>query len=94
MTTEVMMQLLLQFGLVPGLFVWLLYNNQREHKFEREKSQERERQLMEHIAKSDENMNKFADSLSKIGDTMNTIDKSLCYLQKDVENLKRGDSIV
>jgi archaellum component FlaC len=89
MTTEVMMQLLLQFGLVPGLFVWLLYNNQSEHKIEREKSQERERQLMEHIQKSDENMNKFADSLSKIGETMNTIDKSMGYLQRDVEGLKK-----
>jgi hypothetical protein len=88
MTTEVMMQLLLQFGLVPGLFVWLLFTNQKEHKVARESSQTREQRLMEHIAKSDETLTQFAVSLSKIGETLNTIDKSMGYLQRDVENLK------
>ena len=88
MTTEVIAQLCLQFGLVPGLFVWLLFTNQKEHKSDREKSQERERKLMEHLSKSDENMNKFASSLEKIGETMNSLDKSMGYLQRDVEELK------
>ena len=81
MTTEVIMQLALQFGLVPGLFVWLLVSNQKEHKFEREKSQEREVKLMEHISKSDE-------TLTKIGETLAQIDKSMAFLQRDVEELK------
>ena len=88
MTTEVISQLLLQFGVVPGLFIWLLFNNQKEHKISRESSQTREQQLMEHIAKSDEALNKFADSLAKIGETLNTIDKSMAFLQRDVEDLK------
>ena len=88
MTTEVISQLLLQFGVVPGLFIWLLFNNQKEHKISRESSQTREQQLMEHIAKSDETLNQFAASLAKIGETLNTIDKSMCYLQRDVEELK------
>ena len=88
MTTEVMMQLLLQFGLVPGLFVWLLFTNQKEHRVARESSQLRERQLMEHISKSDETLTQFAISLSKLGETLNTIDKSMGYLQRDVEKLK------
>jgi len=88
MTTEVLSQLLLQFGVVPGLFIWLLFNNQKEHKISRESSQTREQQLMEHIAKSDETLNHFAASLAKIGETLNTIDKSMGYLQRDVESLK------
>jgi len=88
MTTEVISQLILQFGVVPGLFIWLLFNNQKEHKISRESSQTREQQLMEHIAKSDETLNQFAASLAKIGETLNTIDKSMSYLQRDVENLK------
>jgi septal ring factor EnvC (AmiA/AmiB activator) len=88
MTPEVMSQLILQFGVVPGLFVWLLFTNQKEHKISRESSQTREQQLMEHISKSDETLNQFATSLAKIGETLNTIDKSMCYLQRDVEGLK------
>ena len=103
MTPEVIAQLAVQFGLIPTLVIYLVYTdrkdrNEREARYiedtkvEREKSQERERQLMNHIAKSDENMNKFADSLDKIGETLNGMDKSLNYLQKDVEGLKRGDN--
>lgn len=88
MTTEVIVQLILQFGLIPGLFVWLLYNNQKEHKTEREKSQEREQQLMEHISKSDKTLDNFAASLAKLGETMNSLDKNMGYLQRDVEDLK------
>lgn len=88
MTTEVLMQLLLQFGLVPGLFVWLLFTNQKEHNTERINSLDREKQLMEHITKSDEALAQFATSLNKIGETLNGVDKSMCFLQRDVEQLK------
>jgi len=44
--------------------------------------------LMEHISKSDETLNRFAASLAKIGETMNGMDKSMGYLQRDVEALK------
>lgn len=88
MTTEVLMQLALQFGLVPGLFVWLLFTNQKEHRSEREKSQERERQLMESLSKSDRVLEDFAKSLAKIGETLDGMDKNMGYLQRDVEELK------
>ena len=81
MTAEVIMQLLLQFGLVPGLFVYLLFDTRKEHKEQIEESRLREQQLMQHIAKSDE-------TLTKIGETLNLIDKSMAFLQRDVEELK------
>ena len=81
-------QMILSIGVVPTLLVFLVYSDRKERKDEREKSQNREVKLMEHIGKSDENMNKFASSLEKIGDTMNSLDKSMGYLQRDVEELK------
>ena len=88
MTAEVITQLILSVGVVPTLLVFLVYSDRKERKDERDKSQGREIKLMEHISKSDENMNKFASSLEKIGDTMNSLDKSMGYLQRDVEELK------
>jgi len=84
----VIAQMILSIGVVPTLLVFLVYSDRKERKDEREKSQNREVKLMEHIGKSDENMNKFASSLEKIGDTMNSLDKSMGYLQRDVEELK------
>jgi len=88
LTPEVIAQMILSIGVVPTLLVFLVYSDRKERKDEREKSQCREVKLMEHIGKSDENMNKFASSLEKIGDTMNSLDKSMGYLQRDVEELK------
>ena len=88
MTAEAITQMILTVGVVPALLVFLVYSDRRERKEEREKSQEREIKLMEHISKSDEALNQFAASMAKIGETMNTIDKSMCYLQRDVEALK------
>jgi len=88
LSPEVIAQMILSIGVVPTLLVFLVYSDRKERKDEREKSQNREVKLMEHIGKSDENMNKFASSLEKIGDTMNSLDKSMGYLQRDVEELK------
>ena len=88
MTPEVVAQMILTVGVVPTLLVFLVYSDRKERKEEREKSMDRERALMEHIAKSDENMNKFADSLDKISDTLNGMDRNMGYLQRDVEELK------
>jgi septal ring factor EnvC (AmiA/AmiB activator) len=85
---EVVAQLILTVGVVPTLLVFLVYSDRKERKEEREKSQDRERQLMDHISKSDETLNQFAASLAKIGDTLNGMDKSMGYLQRDVEELK------
>lgn len=88
MTPEVIAQMVLSIGVVPTLLFFLVYSDRKERKEEREKSQNREIKLMEHISKSDENMNKFASSLEKIGETLNSLDKSMGYLQRDVEELK------
>jgi len=93
MTPEVITQLILSVGVVPTLLVFLVYSDRKERKEEREKSMNREISLMDHISKADENMSKFASSLEKIGDTMNSLDKSLCYLQRDVEDLKSMNKV-
>ena len=106
MTPDMIFQMVLNYGVVPALLVFLVYSDRGERKSERAKSQEREERLiaeakverdksqdredklMFHIGKADANMSNFASSLEKIGDTMNSLDKSLCYLQRDVEDIK------
>ncbi len=88
MTMDVLVQLILTAGIIPALLVYLVFTDRVERKAEREKSQEREVKLMEHISKSDATLNQFAESLRQIGDTMNSMDKSMGYLQRDVEELK------
>jgi len=135
LTTEVLVQLVLSFGVVPSLLVYLVYTDRQSRKeereerklemgraqdrelrmikesqdredkmlkesqdrenkileearIEREKAQERERKFMDHISKADENMKNFSVSIKQMGDTMNTIDKSMSYLQRDVEALR------
>jgi len=89
MNAEVITQMILTVGVVPALLVFLVYSDRKERKEERDKSQERELKLMQHISKSDENMNKFADSLAKVSGIMDNIDRSMGYLQRDVEDLKK-----
>lgn len=135
MTTDVLVQLVLSFGVVPSLLVYLVYTDRQsrkeereerklemgraqerelrmmkeaqeredkmaresqerenkileEAKIERDKAQERERKFMDHIAAADENMKNFSISIKQMGDTMNTIDKSMNYLQRDVEAMR------
>jgi len=88
MTSEMVVQLVMSFGIVPGLFVWLLFDTRKEHREQIGNSQERESKLMDHIRKSDDTQHEISLSITKISDTINSMDKTMGYLQKDVEELK------
>lgn len=75
MTAEVIVQLTMSLGVIPGLFIWLLFDTRKEHKEQIQESKERERQLMAHIEKSDENQREIVTTLK--------------LMQRDIEELKR-----
>jgi len=80
----------IRLGVIPSLFVYLLFDTRKEHAEQIKEAHDRERQLMESLAKSDGVLENFAASLNKIGETLNGMDRSLSFLQKDVENLKNA----
>lgn len=82
MTGEMIVQIAMSCGVIPALFVWLLFDTRKEHKEQIVKAEEREKQLMQHIEKSDETQRKICE-------TLNSMDKTMTCLQHDIEALKR-----
>lgn len=81
MTGTEIVQLILQVGVIPALFVWLLMYVMAEHKKDKEDSRKREDFLTEHIRKSDETQAAIMKSVEQI-----SISQAL--MQKDIERLK------
>jgi len=92
MDTEIIIQLITTFGIIPALFVWLLMYIMGENKKDKadsrvreaaliEESRKREVALMEHISKSD-------IVLSEIMRSIEHINSNMCTVQTDVAILK------
>lgn len=81
MTTEVVIQLVTSFGIIPALFVWLLMYIMAENKKDKDESRKREIVLMEHIGKSD-------IILSEIMRSIEHINSNVSIVQTDVAILK------
>jgi hypothetical protein len=74
----------MSLGVLPALFVWLLIDTRKEHKSDKEKAEHRERELLDHIQKSDETQREITNSITKISDNM-------FKMQLDIENLKHKE---
>ncbi|HUV84283.1 MAG TPA: hypothetical protein VMV86_01155 [Methanosarcinales archaeon] len=81
MEPKTIIELVMALGVIPGLFVWLLFDTRKEHAVERLRSENREVELLSHIQKSDETQGRITESISKISDNM-------IAMRKDIEHLK------
>jgi len=91
-SAEVIIQLVMSLGVIPGLFIYLLFDTRKESKeqlktsMEREVKQilasnEREARLLEHLRSSDE-------THKDISENVKLISNNFISMQKDVEYLK------
>lgn len=99
MSTEVILQLVLGLGVLPGLFVYLLFDTRKNDKEREDKSIIREDKLQERLQKqlnsSAERESKLLNHLQKsdstnaeISKSIRTISDNFISMQKDIEYLK------
>jgi len=91
LTPEVAVQLVMSLGVIPGLFVWLLFDTRSEHKKEKEESRKREDALMEHIKKSDETQSAIMKSTEQISASQQSMQNNMSLMQRDIEDLKKRE---
>ena len=80
-TPEVFVQLVMALGVIPALFVALFIYTLKQHQQDREKSEQREQKLLDHIEKSDKTHREISLSIKEMG-------RNMTMIQKDVEILK------
>ena len=66
MSLEMLLQLVMGFGVLPGLFVWLLLHVLKEHKADKEESRHREEKLMAHLEKTNESHERIAKAMESL----------------------------
>jgi len=103
MTTEVVIQLVTSFGIIPALFVWLLMYIMAENKKDKEESRKREAALIEESRSREsslmeesrkrentlmEHISKSDSVLTEIMKSVENINNSMCTVQIDVAILK------
>lgn len=77
MTPELIIQLVMTFGIIPGLFVWLLFHTINEHKKDKELSQGREEKLMEHQSQLNKTIERNTTILEKLEMRTERIERQL-----------------
>lgn len=77
MKTEIIMQLIVNLGVIPGLFVWLLYDTRKEHREDKKQSKHREERLMIHLDKVSTSLENISRSQEKIEMRMERIENSV-----------------
>ena len=82
MTTEIVIQLISMFGIIPALFVWLLMYIMSENKKDKEDSRNREITLMEHISKSDILLAEIMKSVERVNASMGLIQLDIAILKE------------
>jgi hypothetical protein len=82
MTTEIVIQLITSFGIIPALFVWLLMYIMAENKKDKEESRKREVILMEHIARSDILLAEIMKSVERVNASMGMIQVDIAILKE------------
>ena len=82
MTTEIVIQLISMFGIIPALFVWLLMYIMSENKKDKEDSRKREIVLMEHISKSDILMTGIMQSIENVNNSVGLIQTDIAILKE------------
>ena len=82
MTTEIVIQLISMFGIIPALFVWLLMYIMAENKKDKEDSRKREIILMEHISKSDILLAEIMKSVERVNASMGLIQLDIAILKE------------
>jgi len=80
-TPEVFVQLVMALGVIPALFVCLLFYTLKQHQADKLKSEQREQKLLKHIEKSDETHLEISGSIKEMSVSMQ-------LMQKDIEILK------
>ena len=91
MTETQIIQLVLQVGVIPALFIWLLMYVMNEHKKDKEDSRKREDSLMDHIRKSDDTQSAIMLSIGQISTSQQGMQTNMALMQRDIEALKRKE---
>ena len=97
MSAEVIVQLVMSLGVIPGLFIYLLFDTRKESKeqlkssMEREVKQilasnEREARLLEHLRSSDETHKDISESVKLISNNFISMQKDVEYLKENRRN--------
>lgn len=81
MATEVIIQLVTSFGIIPALFVWLLMYVMSENKKDKEESRKRESLLMEHISRSDALLDEIMKSVERVNNSMGIIQVDIAIMK-------------